>query len=185
MCEKSRCNIKFLPCEHTFHARCIFPWPVGSCPCCNQSFQKIEIGLPEPLIVNNCCVEVKSSSLLFGIQRKGRWTDEEKEYADALRSIFASGSVPLMPETKLVNFLTYMLQCSPTRLSSKIKTGKRVYHPRRLSVISSAEILHFQNVQKQLSSIEEAFINKLLTTGYREVNSLPLILFYLFFSFLW
>lgn len=57
-------------------------------------------------------------------QRTGRWTDEERAYADFLVEAFDSGNLPVLPGVKLGEFLGEMLLCKNSRLTKKMKHAK-------------------------------------------------------------
>lgn len=170
-CEYGRANIKLAPCGHVFHSRCIFPWPLSSCPACsglsNIPITGIEC-LPIQLYTNTNRSETvqhednhKQYKKIFGMQRTGRWINEEIDYAKALTDAFVSGTLPLTHDTKLGAFLGQMLQCGPTRITSKFRIGKRVFHSRRLIALNAAEIIHCMKSQRIISKLEESMLQKI------------------------
>jgi len=162
ICNFWRTNIQLIPCNHIFHARCIYPWPINSCPICNHSIESIScLKIMPCLKINNPKRSLYINNIqIFGIQRKGKWITYETEYANLLRELFVSGTIPISNDTKITSFLCHLLQCSSARLRSKIKTGKRVYHNHIINKdISQAEINHYYNSQKKLSELEENFIH--------------------------
>ena len=103
---------------------------------------------------------------VFGINRRGRWTEEEYEYALALIEAFNAGLVHLPESLKLGSFLCKMLQCCSARLSSKIRKGKKVFHSKRIQegvAPDTFEIAHYRSVQQKLSDAEEEFLMKIAT----------------------
>eukprot|EP00591_Stephanopyxis_turris_P011657 CAMPEP_0195508140 /NCGR_PEP_ID=MMETSP0794_2-20130614/1432_1 /TAXON_ID=515487 /ORGANISM="Stephanopyxis turris, Strain CCMP 815" /LENGTH=773 /DNA_ID=CAMNT_0040635027 /DNA_START=286 /DNA_END=2607 /DNA_ORIENTATION=+ len=65
----------------------------------------------------NCAAMVSSES------RTGRWTNEELLYVNLLIHTFDSGQLLLPSGTKLLDFLSAMLKCKPSRLTKKFKHG--------------------------------------------------------------
>jgi hypothetical protein len=119
-------------------------------------------------------MQYKSSNLMhvFGMNRRGRWTEEEYEYAVTLIEAFNAGLVYLPESLKLGTFLCKMLQCCAARLSSKIRKGKKVFHSKRIqegSFVDPSEISHYRSVQKKLSDAEELFLKKIAASFDPEV----------------
>ena len=176
ICSSKRANIRLLPCGHVFHDRCLFPWPCKSCPAvgCNKEIVNFECMKIEPFIYSGSKYECSNMMHVFGINRRGRWTEEEYEYALALIEAFNAGLVHLPESLKLGSFLCKMLQCCAARLSSKIRKGKKVYHSKRIqegAPVDAFEIAHYRSVQQKLSDAEEEFLNKIAASFDPEVRS--------------
>jgi len=67
------------------------------------------------------------------ILRRGKWTQEEEEYANAVMREFNSGFLDAQAGTTLRIYLSEKLQCDPMRITKKFtgndSIGKRVFHP--------------------------------------------------------
>lgn len=65
--------------------------------------------------------------------RRGKWTPEEEEYANAVVREFNSGYLDAQAGTTLRIYLSEKLQCDPMRITKKFtgndSIGKRVFHP--------------------------------------------------------
>lgn len=65
--------------------------------------------------------------------RRGKWTPEEEEYANAVVREFNSGYLDAEPGTTLRIYLSAKLHCDPMRITKKFtgndSIGKRVFHP--------------------------------------------------------
>ena len=65
--------------------------------------------------------------------RRGKWTPEEEEYANAVVREFNSGYLDAEAGTTLRIYLSEKLQCDPMRITKKFtgndSIGKRVFHP--------------------------------------------------------
>ena len=73
-------------------------------------------------------LETRQNSL-----RRGKWTREEEEYANAVVKEFNSGYLDAQPGTTLRIYLSEKLRCDPMRITKKFtghdSIGKRVFHP--------------------------------------------------------
>ena len=93
--------------------------------------------------------------------RRGKWSQEEEEYANAVVKEFNSGYLDAQPGTTLRIYLSEKLQCDPMRITKKFtghdSIGKRVFHPTgrvdggltreaRLAQVSSSTRSIHQNV---------------------------------------
>ena len=158
--------MRLLPCRHTFHDRCMFPWPGRKCPVagCEAEIANFENLKIEGFHYRHQTYSCSELMHVFGINRRGRWTEEEYDYALALIEAFNAGLVHLPESLKLGSFLCKMLQCCSARLSSKIRKGKKVFHSKRIQegvAAHSFEIAHYRSVQQKLSDAEEAFLNRI------------------------
>lgn len=67
------------------------------------------------------------------ILRRGKWTQEEEEYANAVVREFNSGFLDAQAGTTLRIYLSEKLQCDPMRITKKFtgndSIGKRVFQP--------------------------------------------------------
>lgn len=67
------------------------------------------------------------------ILRRGKWSPEEEEYANAVVKEFNSGYLDAAAGTTLRIYLSEKLQCDPMRITKKFtgneSIGKRVFHP--------------------------------------------------------
>lgn len=65
--------------------------------------------------------------------RRGKWTAEEEDYANAVVREFNSGYLDAPAGTTLRIYLSEKLQCDPMRITKKftgnVSIGKRVFHP--------------------------------------------------------
>lgn len=175
ICYSKRANIRLLQCGHTIHDRCLFPWPCKYCPVtgCHQEISNFECMKIEAFDHNGTTYECPNLMRVFGINRRGRWTEEEYEYALALIEAFNAGLVHLPESLKLGSFLCKMLQCCAARLSSKIRKGKKVFHSKRMqegTAVDSYEIAHYRSVQQKLSDAEQEFLNKIAVSFDPEVR---------------
>lgn len=173
-CSSRRANIRCLPCGHVFHDRCLFPWPFSTCPAsgCQKQIVNFECVKIEEFYHGDVKHECSNLVHVFGINRRGRWTDEEYEYALALIEAFNAGLVHLPESLKLGSFLCKMLQCCSARLSSKIRKGKKVFHSKRIqdgTTLDAFEIAHYRSVQQKLSDAEDEFLTKIATSFDIEV----------------
>ena len=161
ICTYSRCNVTIQPCGHHAHARCIYPWPVVVCPVCNFAVQNVTCLDVESFVYQGTLADISNTTIVFGIFRKGRWTKEEQDYVQLMIEAFNSGMVPVEEKCKLGTFLCRVLQCQPARLSSKIRTGKKVFHSRMRTAVTKPEIVHYLNLQRKLSEKEDHFLTKI------------------------
>ena len=174
-CSSKRANVRLLPCRHTFHDRCMFPWPSKKCPVdgCDTEIANLEHMKIEDFHYRDQTYACSDLMHVFGINRRGRWTDEEYEYALALIEAFNAGLVHLPESLKLGSFLCKMLQCCSARLSSKIRKGKKVFHSKRIQegvAADSFEIAHYRSVQQKLSDAEEEFLTRIAASFDIEVS---------------
>ncbi|KAL3797876.1 hypothetical protein HJC23_006914 [Cyclotella cryptica] len=74
------------------------------------------------------CIQPSKNTL-----RRGKWTSEEEEYANAVVREFNSGYLDAPAGTTLRIYLSEKLQCDPMRITKKFtgndSIGKRVFHP--------------------------------------------------------
>lgn len=187
ICSTKRTNIRLVSCGHTFHDRCLFPWPCTTCPVagCNREILNFEFIKIEEFYHRDQKYECSDLMYVFGINRRGRWTEEEYEYALALIEAFNAGLVHLPESLKLGSFLCKMLQCCSARLSSKIRKGKKVFHSKRIQegvAADTFEIAHYRSVQQKLSDAEEEFLTKIATGFDIEVRTLDSHILYFLIS---
>ena len=175
ICGSIRANIVLLQCGHVLHDRCLFPWPCKYCPVvgCHREIVNFECLKIEAFHYSGIKYECSNLMRVFGVNRRGRWTEEEYEYALALIEAFNAGLVHLPESLKLGSFLCKMLQCCAARLSSKIRKGKKVFHSKRIQegvAVDSCEIAHYRSVQQKLSDAEREFLNKIAISFDPEVR---------------
>ena len=125
ICKCNRSNIRF-PCNHYIHARCFYPWPISHCPFCQESVTIVAACDIEPFHYDGNVYYPPQNIGQINLQRSGRWTQVETDYARLLMEGFFSGMLPLGDKTNLGGFLNLMLLCNAARLSSKLRTGKVV-----------------------------------------------------------
>mmetsp|Transcript_23103 Transcript_23103/g.33846 ORF Transcript_23103/g.33846 Transcript_23103/m.33846 type:complete len:468 (+) Transcript_23103:185-1588(+) len=154
-CHGNKPHVVLHPCMHWFHSRCIFPWPISVCPLCDKSVVSAEpkytsLDGDGDVLATNC--------------RSGRWISSEEDYARLLISNFHNGTLPLGENTKLNGFLCDVLQCNPSRLASKIRTGKKLYHCRNARDLAPGDLENFGHTQRRLTEHEEDFFCAILVT---------------------
>ncbi|CAM9121774.1 unnamed protein product [Ascophyllum nodosum] len=135
--------------------------PISRCPCCDQDF-----GPDDGLFI--LPVEPYSAGMLFGDDarrgredqhhRTGRWHSYETMYAQRIVADFEAGTMPLSEGTKLGNFLCNILNCSPSRLSKKLKIGKKYFQRCQTRPMGEEDFAKHREAQKRLSDLEEMFL---------------------------
>ncbi|TMW65511.1 hypothetical protein Poli38472_008153 [Pythium oligandrum] len=65
--------------------------------------------------------------------KQGRWTDDEKEFAEALIQQVRNGEVMLPPNVSLRKFIADSLQCKAMRVSKKFRNLKSCQSPQNLA----------------------------------------------------
>src|SRR3569623_930221 len=107
-CKFTRPEILHAPCNHIDHVRCMYPWSLHQCPECTTPVQSISIvpfTVVHQAIHNAQHMQAVQNLKMFGIFRKGRWSQEERVYADKLNKIFCEPVLPLLSDTRLPDFL--------------------------------------------------------------------------------
>eukprot|EP01041_Mallomonas_annulata_P008760 gene8760-18119_t len=165
VCKCHRVNVRLLPCKHHFHARCVYPWPVSKCPICKQGVVTVEACDIETFYHNGEAYYPPQNLGGINMQRSGRWSPEETSYARYLMEGFNIGMLPLGDKTNLGGFLCLMLLCNSARLSSKLRTGKRVFVARKDSALGLGDFEQYILLQKKLSETEELFLSFVARTG--------------------
>eukprot|EP00903_Cladosiphon_okamuranus_P019592 g18019.t1 len=90
--------------------------------------------------------------------RTGRWHSFETMYAQRVVADFDAGTLPLCEGTKLGGLLCNILNCSPSRLSKKLKIGKKCFQPCPPRLMDAEHIAKHREAQKRLSDLEEMFL---------------------------
>ncbi|KAI9912990.1 hypothetical protein PsorP6_006772 [Peronosclerospora sorghi] len=94
--------------------------------------------------------------------RKGKWTEEESQYAARLTYYFKEGLLPLERGTMLRLYLSQKLNCEPMRITKKFTggecIGKQVFRPCSPTPESRVRIMQ---AQLELVTLEAAFIKRL------------------------
>eukprot|EP00903_Cladosiphon_okamuranus_P010796 g10200.t2 len=164
LCNVRRADLRG-PCGHKYHARCIYSMPITRCPVCDMEF-----GHDDGLFI--LPVEPYSAGMLFDEDdhrkgrdaehqtrlRTGRWHSYETMYAQRIVADFDAGTMPLSEGTKLGNFLCNILNCSPSRLSKKLKIGKKYFQRCADRPMGEEHIAKHREAQKRLSDLEEMFL---------------------------
>ncbi|CAN0417888.1 unnamed protein product [Laminaria digitata] len=76
-------------------------------------------------------------------------------YAQRIVADFEAGTMPLSEGTKLGNFLCNILNCSPSRLSKKLKIGKKYFQRCPTRPVGDEHVAKHREAQKRLSDLEE------------------------------
>lgn len=94
--------------------------------------------------------------------RKGKWTDEESQYATQLTYYFKEGLLPIDRGTMLRLYLSQKLNCEPMRITKKFTgvecIGKQVFRPCHATPEARVRMMQ---AQLELVALEAAFIKKL------------------------
>lgn len=102
------------------------------------------------------------------LQRRGKWTIEEENYANRLIDEFKLGWLPLADGTTLRTFLSKLLNCDPMRISKKFVgdncIGKQVFK-RRLEELECLPDDYLQTTRNKLSDLERRFLERLAQTN--------------------
>ena len=96
--------------------------------------------------------------------RKGKWTPEEEEYAQAIISMFNRGLLPIPVGTTLRCYLSEKLNCDPMRITKKFAgascIGKQVFTPAsefKTSVNQGEQ----KRLEQELHVLQDAFQRRL------------------------
>jgi hypothetical protein len=159
-CHIRRADVR-LPCGHTFHGRCFYVFPLTECPLCHSNCER-EAGVmvlpPEPFSPGSQATLDLAAKDDESMRRMGRWGEHETRYAEHLVEDFEAGVLAQGDGAKLGAMLCNLLNCSATRLSKKLKVGKKYfYHVRDRPQGPQHVGAHFQR-QRMLSDLEERFI---------------------------
>lgn len=91
------------------------------------------------------------------VQRRGKWTVEEENYANKLVYEFRIGYIPLSDGITMRTFLSKLLNCDPMRISKKFVgnncIGKQVYKRRTVDMPDN----YLLNCRKELQALEKKF----------------------------
>ncbi|CAM9798294.1 unnamed protein product [Discosporangium mesarthrocarpum] len=79
-------------------------------------------------------------------------------YAQRIVADFEAGTIPLSEGTKLGSFLCSILNCSPSRLSKKLKIGKKYFQRCPPRPEGSEYVAKHVEHQRRLSEMEEMFL---------------------------
>lgn len=82
--------------------------------------------------------------------------------------------IPIEEKCKLGHFLCKILLCQPSRLTSKIRTRKKVYHARIQRLTSTTEVVQYVGLQRRLSQAEENFLKKIGSTVSKDLDKADL-----------
>eukprot|EP00535_Pseudo-nitzschia_heimii_P005978 CAMPEP_0197179030 /NCGR_PEP_ID=MMETSP1423-20130617/4109_1 /TAXON_ID=476441 /ORGANISM="Pseudo-nitzschia heimii, Strain UNC1101" /LENGTH=718 /DNA_ID=CAMNT_0042628875 /DNA_START=75 /DNA_END=2231 /DNA_ORIENTATION=+ len=151
-CGYGGCDVRFLGCGCTMHARCMVlqnEGPLKTCPCCARpstglalfamSFREIDEARKNNQSLANTnrgknrkrkgapgqLSDIDAANGVYVSDRRtGRWTTEEMAYCDKLISKFESGELPISSGLKLNEFLGNMLKSKQSRLTKKMKNAK-------------------------------------------------------------
>lgn len=151
-CGYGGCDVRFVGCGCTMHARCMVlqnEGPLKTCPCCARpitglslfpmSFREIDEARKNNQNLANANRgknrkrkgapgQISEIDTVNGVyvsdRRTGRWTTEEMAYCDKLISKFESGELPISSGLKLNEFLGNMLKSKQSRLTKKMKNAK-------------------------------------------------------------
>ncbi|GAB5033394.1 Hypothetical protein NocV09_01301340 [Nannochloropsis oceanica] len=160
-CGSPRADVRLQCCSNAVHARCIYPWPLIHCPSCGQNGADvaIEVALPDPFTRSGIVVQAPVEEL--SKMRGGRWSEAECKFAEMVMEGFLTGMLPLREGGRLGTFLCALLQCTPARLSSKLRTGKRNFKYQPGSNTTRDQIFQYEQQQRKLSQQEELFLHYL------------------------
>lgn len=99
-----------------------------------------------------------------GLQRRGKWTTEEEDYANRLIHEFRLACLPIAEGTTLRAFLSNSLGCDPMRISKKFVgqncIGKQVYRRRSTAEIEQLPAEYLSQVQRELAELKRRFIGR-------------------------
>ncbi|KAG5187669.1 hypothetical protein JKP88DRAFT_353661 [Tribonema minus] len=90
--------------------------------------------------------------------RTGRWHSYETLYAQHVIDDFEAGTLPIGEGTKLASLLCRLLNCNQTRLSKKLKIGKRFYAHAPAREPTLEAIAAHRVRQRRVSELEEMFL---------------------------
>jgi len=158
LCSIRRADVK-TPCGHCLHARCIFQLPLIKCPVCDASITTsdgLKILPIEPH--DNFDALQCSSGELDNDHRIGRWHTYETAYTQHIIEDFEEGTLPITEGTKLASFLCGLLNCNHTRLSKKLKVGKKYYTLASPRMPTKEALLAHRSRQRRISELEEMFL---------------------------
>lgn len=106
-------------------------------------------------------VDGRSVAGLGGGHRRGKWSDEEAEYAARLIHEFRQGALPIQDGTTLRTFLSCLLQCCPMRISKRFTgsncIGKQVFH-RMQEVLDQLSPEEIDSTRRELAELERRFM---------------------------
>ncbi|CAM9991495.1 unnamed protein product, partial [Ectocarpus sp. 4 AP-2014] len=161
LCNVRRADLRG-PCGHKYHARCIYSMPIVRCPVCDMDFGNDDglFILPvEPYAATNLFEEDERKGRDAEHQsRTGRWHSYETMYAQRIVADFDAGTMPLSEGTKLGNFLCNILNCSPSRLSKKLKIGKKYFQRCPPTPLTEKKTDRSMYAQQRPSDLEEMFL---------------------------
>jgi hypothetical protein len=105
--------------------------------------------------------------------RRGKWTQEEEQYANKLIEEFKNGLLPLKDNTTLRTFLSVMLNCDPMRISKKFVgpncIGKQVFK-RRTDITSLSQEAEDRN-RAELADLEQRFMARVQQVNKTKANT--------------
>jgi hypothetical protein len=84
------------------------------------------------------------------------------QFAEMVMEGFGWGMLPIDDGTRLGTFLCHLLRCTPARLSSKLRTGKKTFRYLQGAQAASEErAFEYEQQQRRLSRLEELFLHYL------------------------
>eukprot|EP00536_Pseudo-nitzschia_multiseries_P003447 jgi/Psemu1/174565/gw1.53.155.1 len=151
-CGYGGCDVRYVGCGCTMHARCMVlspDSPLKACSACGRavtglslfpmSFREIDEARKNSRSLANANRgknrkrkgapgQITDIDAVNGVyvsdRRTGRWTTEEMAYCDKLIAKFESGELPISSGLKLNEFLGNMLKSKQSRLTKKMKNAK-------------------------------------------------------------
>ncbi|KAL9191405.1 hypothetical protein ACHAXT_001111 [Thalassiosira profunda] len=91
--------------------------------------------------------------------RRGKWTPEEEDFANAAIRDFNAGHLDAPPGTTLRTYLSERLQCDPMRITKKFtgeaSIGKKVFHPAVRDGIRNPEVL--REIEDSKARLEQLY----------------------------
>eukprot|EP00611_Tribonema_gayanum_P009464 TRINITY_DN1925_c0_g1_i2.p1 TRINITY_DN1925_c0_g1~~TRINITY_DN1925_c0_g1_i2.p1 ORF type:complete len:305 (-),score=40.65 TRINITY_DN1925_c0_g1_i2:2120-3034(-) len=155
VCSIRRADVR-TPCGHALHARCIFQLPLTECPVCRADMREgdgLQVLPVEPHGSGGGDAPHVEPEL-----RTGRWHSYETLYAQHVIDDFEAGTLPIGEGTKLASLLCRLLNCNQTRLSKKLKIGKRFYAHAPAREPTPEAIAAHRVRQRRVSELEEMFL---------------------------
>lgn len=92
--------------------------------------------------------------------RRGKWTQEEEDFANKIIHDFKHGKLPLAEGTTLRTFLSKVLNCDPMRISKKF-VGKNCVGKQVFRGSHSVAVENFDYDNSELAELEKKFFSKL------------------------
>jgi hypothetical protein len=106
--------------------------------------------------------------------RKGKWTQEEENYANLIISLFNQGRLPILAGTTLRSYLSEKLRCDPMRITKKYagtsSIGKQVYQPSEEYMDNPDQ---FKENELELNRMERIFLKRVNSKNWNEEELSP------------